>query len=224
MAAFEQTFLSNKKMDVPRMLSYGFSKNDSGYCYTTALLEGQFRMTVDISKTGDIHTKVIDTATEEEYVLHRASGACGAFVGMVKDAYEAVLLDISERCFEPDVFKSEQAKQLIQYVRKTYGDELEFLWQKFPDNAVWRRKDTGKWYAALLTVSQSKLGLDSTEKVEILDLRIQPENLEALIDNQCYFPGYHMNKKHWYTILLDGSVPFDEIQTRIDASYQLGTK
>ena len=38
-----------------------------------------------------------------------------------------------------------------------YCDELEFLWQKFPDNAVWRRKDNKKWYGALLTVSKEKL-------------------------------------------------------------------
>jgi predicted DNA-binding protein (MmcQ/YjbR family) len=36
-------------------------------------------------------------------------------------------------------------------------------------------------------------------------------------------PGYHMNKKHWNTILLDGSVPNKEIQTWIDHSYELIT-
>lgn len=37
----------------------------------------------------------------------------------------------------------------IEYVRKKYGDELEFLWTKFPDNAAWRRKDNRKWYGVL---------------------------------------------------------------------------
>ena len=32
-------------------------------------------------------------------------------------------------------------------------------------------------------------------------------------------PGYHMNKKHWNTILLDGSVPDDEVWGMIDHSY-----
>ena len=143
-------------MNIPQALFYGFSETGGSYCYTTALLEGQFRMTVTISKSGAIRTKVFDTASEEEYVLHRASGACGAFVGMVKNAYEAVLHDISEYCFEPDIFKSKQAKQLIPYLRDTYGDELEFLWPKFPNNAVVRRQDNQKWYAAVLTVSRRK--------------------------------------------------------------------
>jgi predicted DNA-binding protein (MmcQ/YjbR family) len=34
-------------------------------------------------------------------------------------------------------------------------------------------------------------------------------------------PGYHMNKKHWNTIIIDGTVPDKEILSWIDHSYQL---
>ena len=34
-------------------------------------------------------------------------------------------------------------------------------------------------------------------------------------------PGFHMNKKHWNTILIDGSIPDKEILTFIDDSYNL---
>lgn len=34
-------------------------------------------------------------------------------------------------------------------------------------------------------------------------------------------PGYHMNKKHWNTVLLDGSIPDKEIFSMIDHSYNL---
>jgi len=34
-------------------------------------------------------------------------------------------------------------------------------------------------------------------------------------------PGYHMNKKHWNTVMLDGSVPDKEVQSWIDHSYEL---
>jgi predicted DNA-binding protein (MmcQ/YjbR family) len=39
----------------------------------------------------------------------------------------------------------------------------------------------------------------------------------------CVIPGYHMNKKHWNTILVDGSVPDREIFKWIDHSYDLIT-
>jgi len=34
-------------------------------------------------------------------------------------------------------------------------------------------------------------------------------------------PGYHMNKKHWNTIVVDGSVPNKKLKEWIDHSYQL---
>lgn len=37
-------------------------------------------------------------------------------------------------------------------------------------------------------------------------------------------PGYHMNKKHWNTVLIDGSVPDRIIRTWIDHSYELVVK
>ena len=41
---------------------------------------------------------------------------------------------------------------------------------------------------------------------------------------QTVFPGYHMNKKHWYTIILDNSISTSEICRRIDDSYLLAHK
>jgi predicted DNA-binding protein (MmcQ/YjbR family) len=37
-------------------------------------------------------------------------------------------------------------------------------------------------------------------------------------------PGYHMNKKHWNTIYIDGSIPDKEIFSWIDHSYELVLK
>ncbi|MEW5681576.1 MAG: MmcQ/YjbR family DNA-binding protein [Pseudomonadota bacterium] len=34
-------------------------------------------------------------------------------------------------------------------------------------------------------------------------------------------PGYHMNKQHWNTVLLNGSVPDNEVKRQIENSYQL---
>ena len=145
-------------------------------------------------------------------------------MGSVRSACGQVLTDIAEQCFDPDVFRSQQTMDVIRYVEERFGETLEFLWKKFPDNAVWRRGDTGKWYGAILTVSQRKLGLDAGEAAEIIDLRLPPEEMADTIDHRRYFPGWHMNKKHWYTMLLDGSVPTEEICRRIDESRRLAVK
>src|SRR5699024_3880289 len=105
------------------------------------------------------------------------------------------------QCYENDIFKAPQAQRIIGSVNNTYGDQLEFLWKKFPKNAIWRRSDTNKWYACLLTIAKSKLGLDSDEVVTVIDLRETPEIVKDLVDDKEYFPGYHMGKKSWYTII-----------------------
>ncbi len=212
---------ANRKIKIDRLLPFGFAKNEKGYFYSTNLADGQFEMIVTVTKNGNVSAEVIDRVSGEGYILHRVSSAQGAFVGKVREEYKDVLTAIAEACFENNIFKSEYAGHIIQYVRKKYQDELQFLWTKFPNNAVFRRKDTAKWYAALLIVQRKKLGMDENGTVEIIDLRIKPENINILIDKKKYFPGYHMNKKHWFTVCLDGSVPIKEIFSRIDESFLL---
>lgn len=213
-----------RKVNKIKLLSFGFEAIDRGYVYQTDLADGQMKLTVLLDSDDVLYTEVTDKCSGEEYVLHRVAGAAGSFVGQVRSDYEVVLEKISAKCFDPEVFKSDQAKAVIDFVKDKYGDELEYLWQKFPNNAVIRRKDNQKWYAAILTVSRRKLGFDSDESIEILDLRLKSEEMESTVDHIRYFPGYHMNKKHWITVCLDGTVFNEEIFERIDNSYSLAKK
>ncbi len=212
----------NRKPVFSKLAGFGFKKSGTAYKYTRTLTASGFEMTVTINKSGKISAKVTDPDTGE-YTLHLTDSA-GSFVGEVRAEYEETLNSIADNCFEPDVFKAEQTKRLTEYVREKYGRELEFLWEKFSGNAVWRRGDTNKWFAAVLTVSRRKLGLNSDETVEIIDLRLPPEEMAELVDGKRYFGGWHMNKKHWYTIILDGSVSFEELSRRVDVSYSLAVK
>ena len=216
---FEDIFWRKKPND-KKLRDYGFSENKRGYCYDTCILDGGFTLHISIDQTGKAETALIETENGEEYVLYKTK-AQGAFVGDVRTEIEKILKDIAEKCYETSIFQEEQTLLLIQYFCEKYGDEPEFLWDKFPHNAILRRKDSQKWYAAILTVQKKKLGIPSDEMAEIIDLRCAPELLEKRIDHQRYYPGWHMNKKHWYTILLDGSVVFEEICRRVDESYVL---
>ncbi len=219
-----QEIFGNRKINLSRLAAFGFERSGEDYVFTKSMPESGFVLTVSIDSQGRISTRMLDPATDEPYTLHLADGAVGSFVGKVRSRYEETLTEIADKCFEPEVFQFRQTKDLIAHVRETYGDELEFLWKKLSDSAVWRRKDTGKWYAVLLTLSRRKLGMDSDEIVEIIDFRMPPEELADLVDNERYFPGYHMNKKHWCTIILDGSVELGEICRRVEQSYRLAVK
>ena len=45
--------------------------------------------------------------------------------------------------------------------------------------------------------------------------------LELREEFSCVLPGYHMNKKHWNTIVVDGSVSIKQLKEWIDHSYSL---
>lgn len=212
-----------KSPDFKRLEEFGFLREANAYIYETEILEGQFKLRAEVFADGEVKTELTDLSTGEPYTLHLIEGAGGAFVGAVRAEYGRVLEEISEKCFVDDVFKGDCAHAVINYVREKYGDELEFLWKDFK-NAVWRRKDNKKWYAAVLTVAKRKLGLDCDGLVAVIDLRTDPEVLSSLLDGKRYFPAYHMNKRHWFTMRLDGSVPAEEICTWLDKSYELAKK
>ena len=107
----------------------------------------------------------------------------------------------------------------MRYLKLTIQKKL--LWEKSPKNAVVRRKSSNKWYAVILTIPKRKIGLESDEVIEVINLHNIPKEIEKLIDYKRYFPAYHMNKKHWCTICLDGTIELKEIYKKIDISYEL---
>lgn len=111
---------------------------------------------------------------------------------------------------------------ITAYIRQTYNAEPEFLWSRTPNNAVFRHHKTGKWFAALLLgVPFRSLGLPRDGQVDILDIKCNPSMVGSLLDGTKYFPGYHMNKEHWISVLADGSVSLDELIPLLDLSHQL---
>ncbi|MDE6598014.1 MAG: MmcQ/YjbR family DNA-binding protein [Clostridia bacterium] len=213
----------NKIFNAHKLTAYGFELCDGFYRFETAIADGQFCLKIKINES-EIFADVYEKDTGDAYTLFLVEEAAGSFVGLIRAEYQKALSEIAEKCFDKYVFKSKQSAQVIEYARKTYGDELEFLWEKFSDNAVLRRKDNNKWYAAILTVAGNKLGFASLEKVEVLDLRADPEIIQKTVDNKKFFNGYHMNKKHWITVCLDGTVEIETIYKMIDDSYSIANK
>ena len=79
-----------------------------------------------------------------------------------------------------------------------------------PDTLVY--KVGGK--AFLLT------GLDS--ETLSFNVKCDPEKAIQLREEfACVLPGYHMNKKHWNTVVVDGSVSSKQLKEWIDHSYDL---
>lgn len=71
-----------------------------------------------------------------------------------------------------------------------------------------------------MTIDKSKLS-DSTGEVEIINVKTDEATINKLIKQDGFYKAYHMNKKNWITILLDGTVKYNEIIKLIDKSYEL---
>ena len=214
-------FIKNKKINFKKLKEFGFELIDNSYYYHTPLLKNQFKMSVKISLDNSIFTEIIDTETNEPYVLHLLEIKRSGYSEKIYKAYSEILEKIKKVCFEDEIFKANYTKEIVAYVKNKYGNELEFLWEKSPKNAVVRRKSSNKWYAVILTIPKRKIGLESDEVIEVINLHNIPKEIEKLIDYKRYFPAYHMNKKHWCTICLDGTIELKEIYKKIDISYEL---
>lgn len=64
-------------------------------------------------------------------------------------------------------------KNILDYANKKFGNIPEYLWFRFPQFAVLRHTDNGKWYAIIMDVPREKLGLAGSEKVDILNVKMR---------------------------------------------------
>lgn len=110
--------------------------------------------------------------------------------------------------------------EIFEYARNKYNTLPEYLWERFPDYAVLRHKDNRRWYALIMNISKMKLGNYPDIPVDIINLKLSdPLAVDLLTQQEGYFRGYHIKRGNWISVLLDGSVGFDEICTLIDESF-----
>lgn len=110
-------------------------------------------------------------------------------------------------------------KEILDYVLHTYGTSPDYPW-KTPD-FVLRHNDNRKWYGVMLEVRKESMGLHGTGYIEILNVKCDPDMAGFLVSGKGILPGYHMNKKNWISILLDGTVEKEQILALLDQSYLL---
>lgn len=204
-----------------KLSEYGFWFDGKEYTISKNILNDEFKLTVTIDSKGASDTTLVETELGEEYTLYKNPSAQGSFIGEVRSAIIEVLQDIAEKCFDDSIFKQAQTLKVLKHARDEFGNEPEFLWEKFPNYCALRRSDNSKWYATIMLIPKNKLGIDSKELAEVIDLKAKKDEIPKLLEQENFYPGWHMNKKSWYTVILDGSVPDDELIMRLEESYRL---
>ena len=205
MATFEEAYLPRMDIDEEALLSFGFAKTEGAYLYETDILDGSFRLKVCIQGK-DAWTKLIETESGEPYELYRIESAHGDYVGMIRDAVKEVLLRIRSECYPVSWTKRKQPAEILDFIHREFGEKEEYPW-KDDDSAVVRRKDNRKWYALFMEIPVSKLGIQE-DRLEVV-MNIAHDGND--VDHKVLYPAYHMNKKFWVSMVLDGTVPTGEI-------------
>lgn len=112
-------------------------------------------------------------------------------------------------------------EDVFRYAEKKYGTKPDYPWLKMPGYAILRHENSRKWYAAVINPTRKQLGLEGDGRADIINLKCDPIMTGSLQMREGILPGYHMNKEYWITVLLDGTVPADDICGLVDLSYHI---
>lgn len=111
-------------------------------------------------------------------------------------------------------------QSIYDYIKKKYKVSPEFPWRKYLGNAVFRHDDNRKWFALIMDVEGDKVGVSGADYVDVINLKVDDMFFrDMIIQEDGIMPAYHMNKMHWITVLLDGTVPEERVKDLIDMSF-----
>ena len=60
---------------------------------------------------------------------------------------------------------------LDKYITDTYGAVGEYMWEKYPTFAVYRHQNNKKWFAVIMEIPKSKIGLTDDNLVSVVNLK-----------------------------------------------------
>lgn len=112
-------------------------------------------------------------------------------------------------------------EQIFAYAKKAYGVEPDYPFPSAPEYPVLRHRESRKWFALFMDVPKNRLGLPGTERVDIINLKCGAVLSGALRMREGVLPAYHMHRESWITVLLDGTVPAEEIYPLVDVSFDM---
>ena len=199
----------NYKIDYDKLIKYGFNYKLE---YREYIMNNEFEVVVRIED----NSFLIDIYDEfdEKYLPFYISNFEGEILSEVNKNVVNIIDAIYLNCFVENTLKND----VINYVSNKYSAKLERPFKKHSDY-ITIKNYKNKWFGIIVNIEYVKLGLNKVGKCDVINLK--NNNVESVIDNEYIFKAYHMNKKHWCTICLDGTVELKEIYKLIDVSYEL---
>ena len=115
-------------------------------------------------------------------------------------------------------------RELEAYITENYSTEGEHLFAKYPSFLVFRHSGNKKWFAVIMDIPRKNLGLTGEGEISIVNLKCDTRLIGSFREEPGIFPGWHMNKTHWLSVALGGTVEDEKIKFLVDISYELTKK
>ena len=200
-----------------KLLQYGFREEAEKLIYRKEILDSSFLIEI-VFVNSQLLIEVYDLEYDEIYSLYSVDSAVGETVQNIREHVEKLLSSILGLADKSGKISSE----IIDYCNDKYGENHVNPFKKHPDILAFVN-EKNKWYSLFSDVDYNKLNknTDITTKVKILNVKYPTDKILEIIENKNIFPAYHMNKKHWISIVLDKNIKLETIKELIDISYSL---
>ena len=220
----------------------GQGRESFSYTLRREICDGDFFALISLNPTEEtLIAQVYDSATNEKYSLFDNNRAHGAFVGAMRKEVQKIIEEIRANCF----YSADVKEKYIAFLNERFGAEPDFPWADTPDYCVFRAENQ-KWFALIMKIKYKQLGPSgqaknctcnflnasqsitgcqqpflSDEEVWVVNMKADSDKIASLIDKKSIFPAWHMNKKHWITVLLTAATDFDRLCVLTERSFKL---
>lgn len=107
-------------------------------------------------------------------------------------------------------------------IYEKYAVRADYPFEEDLVTGVFRHRESGRWFALAMHISAKKLGRDTDEKIDVMNLKCAPEIIESMVGLESgVYRAYHMNKMHWLTVALDGTCDDSLIEWLLEISFDL---
>ena len=110
-------------------------------------------------------------------------------------------------------------QSFLEYCLDTYATVADYPFDEDFETAVLRHADNRKWYAIVMKVARRKFGVDSDEAIDVVNLKLPTEMFGSFGATDGVYPAYHMNKRHWISVLLHDA-PEEVVQFLVSVSFE----
>lgn len=213
-----------------RFADFGFEKQKNSYVLKRELSCTGFYVLLTVaesSKTGSsdvfaadtLNAEVYENETDERYVLFDVKQSNGTFVAELREEVRSLVEEFRASCFESCNLR----EKYEAYIAESFESAVDYPWPDYEGDvstAVWRCPNN-RMFALVMDITYRKFGFESDDPVSVVNLKVDPDKKDLLIDGKSVFPGYHMNKKHWVSVLLTAVTSWERLSEMTRRSYEL---